>query len=390
MFRKLLALGTALMMICAAMPAMAADSGADPLNLDELREWAQSLIALADESELLNDPANEPDAEDGYAYIYDFGTLYFTHPVRDEGCELTGAVVYDDAVPGPRGTDTLYTLNELLAAFYNENETLDGSHGDALLYLGGSAGEGARWGALQRDGQWVDTVQYAVCEPLENGLYSDAGLVYTLQQNTVVAIRAYGLNAETSADGVEAAIAQAASIGRLTGYAMVPVSDDGASLPVFNTDDLAFAGITFTDCTPEDAAAEFGEPVFDDTLEDGDSELRVLGFDDCELVFRVRDGRTELLSFTITGPSLEGPRALRVGDSLRQAVQRFRFGEGALEGSVETLYGEPGGEAWATVEYGEDASATVRYALTLPDGRPVVLMVTFEMLELTEITVSFA
>ncbi len=388
MKRIVMILFAAVILSVAAIPAMAADSGADPLDLSELRTWSDSLLALAEVNQLLNDPTSEEPSEDGYTWLYDFGALYFTRPERDGDCRLTGAVIYDDTVPGPRGTNTLTTLNELLDAFYNDNEQLDGSHAEALLYLGGELPGACWWASVQRDGQWVDTVQYAVHEPLGDGTYSDAGLVYTLQQNTVVAIRVYGLDAAITAEEVQAQLNGAADEGALTGYTMVPTSDVGDDLLPFAEEDLDFAGIDFLTCTPEDALAVYGDPVFDDQLADGEGRLRVLGFDDCELVFsRPAGGEEALRSFTVTADTLEGPRALRVGDSVTQAIQRFRFGGDEAAESLRTLYGTPGEGSWGTAEYGEDASATLRYGLTLDDGRRVVLMATFEMLELSEITV---
>ena len=391
MTQKILALALALAILTPALPALAADSGADPLGLDELRAWTEEILSLAEASELLNDPSSEEPSEDGYPYVYDFGTLYFTRPVRDGDCELTGLVLYDDAVAGPRGTNTLTSLTSLVDSFYSENESLDGSYTEALLYLGGAFPGEVWWAALQRDGQWVDMVQYAVHAPVGDDLYTDTGLVYTLQQNTVVAIRAYGVNAVITGGEVTALVEEAARLGSLSGYTLVPTSTDGAALTAFDTDDLTFSGVDFLSCTPERAVEILGEPVFVDTIEDGGSQLRVLGFDDCELVFTVSGGETSLRSVTISGDGLEGPRALRVGDDFGLATQRFRFGEGELEGSVEVLYGTPGQGSWGTVEYGgEYATATLRYGLTLSDGRQVVLMASFEMLALTEITVYIA
>ena len=95
-----------------------------------------------------------------------------------------------------------------------------------------------------------------------------------------------------------------------------------------------------------------------------------------------------LAVFTIDGEDLEGPRALRVGDSLNMAMQRFRSGEGELDGLYEVLYGTVGEGSWGDADYGDDASVTLRYGLTLDDGRDVLLMVLFEMYTLTEINIT--
>ena len=203
----------------------------------------------------------------------------------------------------------------------------------------------------------------------------------------MVAVRAWGLNAVTDAETLATERQEAMRIAAEEGYALVPYSEDGASMTVFGADDLLFAGIDFLNCTPENAVEALGEPDFDDRPEDAEG-LRVLGWQACELVFTVdENGEETLRSFTIQDDTVEGPRALRIGDSLTMAMQRFRFGEGGLEDHTETLYGTPDDAARATVEYGDDASAVARYRLTLTDGREVVLMLTFEMLELTDITV---
>ena len=388
MMRKITAMALTLALLAVALPALASDSGADPLTWAELKEWAAGLVEASEGMEPMNDPADEAaKTEDGYAYLYDFGTLYFSKPVRDAETVLTGAVIYDDAIVCPRNTNTLTTLPELLQAYYNENPSLTGSYGEALLYLGGDAEDGLWWAVAGRDGQRVETVSYTVHEPLEEGGFTDAGLLYTLQQNTVVAVRAWGLNAVTDAETLAAEQEEAMRIAEEEDYALVPYSEDGASMTVFGADDLLFAGIDFLNCTPENAVEALGEPDFDDRLEDAEG-LRVLGWQACELVFTAdENGEEALRSFTIQDDTVEGPRALRIGDSMAMAMQRFRFGEGGLEDHTETLYGTPDDAAWATVEYGDDASAVVRYSLTLTDGREVVLMLTFEMLELTDITV---
>ena len=388
MKRTITALLLVLALLAAAVPGFAADSGADPLTWAELEYWADGLVQMSEGMEPLNDPqAEDARTEDGYAFMYEFGTLYFSTPVRDEDAALTGAVIYDDEIPGPRGTNTLTTLPELLNAFYNENPTLEGNYAEALLYFGGDRTDGLRIGALQRDGQRVSTVSYEVYEPLEDGGFTAGGLLYTLQQNTVVAIRVWGLNAVAGPEDLEARELDAERMAVASGYDLVPYSEDGSSLEVFGADDLSFEDIDFLTCTPESAVEVLGEPDFDDRLEDGNG-LRVLGWQECELVFAPgADGRETLRSFTILDDTLEGPRALRIGDSMTMAMQRFRFGEGELEGNTETLYGTLGRDAWGVAEYGEDASAVVRYGFTLADGRQAVLMLTFEMLELMDITV---
>ena len=45
----------------------------------------------------------ESHTEDGYAFIYDFATLYYDKPVLDQDSVLLAVSVTDEAYPGPRG-----------------------------------------------------------------------------------------------------------------------------------------------------------------------------------------------------------------------------------------------------------------------------------------------
>ena len=383
---------SAMLLCCAAGAALAADSGADPLTWAEVVAWARALEMEGRAQQPLNDPHDEMAlSEDGYAYIYDFGTLYFSSPDLTEDTVLRGAVVLGEEMEGPRGTNTLMSAGQLLSAFYNENENLQGTREGALLYLSVNLPEGMWWGRVQRDGQWLETVQYTAHEQREDGLYTDGGLVYTLQDNSVAAIRVFGLDAAVEASALEAEENLLLPELNASGYAMVPSSAVGAENAVFGEDDLSFMGLDVRFCTPEDAISVLGEPEANEEISDETgARMRVMSFDGCTLVF-MKDplaGAPQLVLLTIDGENLEGPRALRVGDSLNMAMQRFRSGEGELDGLTETLYGTAGEGSWGEAVYGDDASATLRYGLTLDDGRQVLLAADFEMYALKEINIT--
>lgn len=381
----LAALILAAVLALTALPALAADNGADPLTLEELQAWLADLQALAAEGELYSDP-HDPlyQTEDGYAFVYDFGTLYYDRPDLTAESVLLAAVVYDGEVAGPRGTNTMMTFEELIACFYTENEHLTGTREQALIYWGRNLPAGSRWAAVSRDGQRVDTVQYAIHDRLEDGTYTDTGLLCTLQQNTVVAIRAYGLHQTMTEAELLAEEETLRALADAEDYAMVPTSTDGSQLTPFSEEDLAFLGIDFLNCTPEQALEALGSPDADDEQ----TGMRVMSWTDCELVF-LPDARGDwqLTMVTLTGDALEGPRAVRVGDTVAMVTQRFRFGEAEPEGGTQRLYGTEAEGSWGVAEFGDDASAVIRYGLTLEDGSRAVLMLSFEMLEVQEITV---
>ena len=88
----------------------------------------------------------------------------------------------------------------------------------------------------------------------------------------------------------------------------------------------------------------------------------------------------------LVADGIEGPRAVRIGDTFPQVFNRFRNGEGEFDGvSRETLYGDEATGEFGAAEYGMDASATLRYGLVLEDGRHVVLHMTFTDMVLSEV-----
>ena len=90
--------------------------------------------------------------------------------------------------------------------------------------------------------------------------------------------------------------------------------------------------------------------------------------------------------FVITGDELEGPRAVRVGDSFASVYNRFRNGEGEYQDNdVEILYGAEAEGDFGAAYYGENASATLRYGVVLEDGRRIILQTEYDVMDCTEI-----
>ena len=82
--------------------ALADDSGV--LAEGELNEWVVKALRDSATRQPLNAPVGEEShTEDGYAFIYDFATLYYDKPVLDENSVLLAVSVTDETYPGPRG-----------------------------------------------------------------------------------------------------------------------------------------------------------------------------------------------------------------------------------------------------------------------------------------------
>lgn len=392
MMKKCVALFLALMMVLSLTTAVA-ESDADALDYDELMDWAEGFKtrALAAGAPL-NDPTEEAAyTEDGYAFVYDFATLYMDRPEMTADSVLQAVVVYSPEEQGPRGTGVDQLSSEVLNAFYNENDDLQGDSSFAALYVSDTMPAGALWGWVQRDGQRIETIQYAVHEQLSSGGdgYTDCGLVYTLSDNLVAAIRAYGLNETISADEVRSNLDAVQEVSEKTEYAQVPTSINGSELEMFDRDDLIFSGLDFLSLTPEEAEARLGVAQEDDWMEDEGAYLRSMEFASCTMTFsydaQKQNPTLEMLSIDMDG--LEGPRCVRIGDTLSSVISRFRNGEGDYDGvSREVLYGDGENAPYGLAEYGDDATAGLWYAAKLEDGRTVVLSMSFEQMYLSDIT----
>lgn len=392
MMKKCVALFLALMMALSLTTAVA-ESDADALDYDELMDWAEGFKtrALAAGAPL-NDPTEEAAyTEDGYAFVYDFATLYMDRPEMTADSVLQAVVVYSPEEQGPRGTGVDQLSSEVLNAFYNENNDLQGDSSFAALYVSDTMPAGALWGWVQRDGQRIETIQYAVHEQLSSGGdgYTDCGLVYTLSDNLVAAIRAYGLNETISADEVRSNLDAVQEVSEKTEYAQVPTSINGSELEMFDRDDLIFSGLDFLSLTPEEAEARLGAAQEDDWMEDEGAYLRSMEFAPCTMTFsydaQKQNPTLEMLSIDMDG--LEGPRCVRIGDTLSSVISRFRNGEGDYDGvSREVLYGDGENAPYGLAEYGDDATAGLWYAAKLEDGRTVVLSMSFEQMYLSDIT----
>lgn len=389
MMKRLFCLMLALALL-PILPGLAEESAAGSLEMKELREWAAAYKQRAMESQPLNDPtAEDALSEDGYAFIYEFGTLYMDSPEMTEDSVVKNLVITDPAEAGPRGTAVDMFTDDVLAAFYNENPQLDGSRSFAVLYLGDSLPQEAVWAWVQRDGQRVMSIQYAVYEQRATGGegYTDAGLIYTLQGDLVSAIRAYGLDEYSTEADVQADLEAVRQLMGETGYIRVPVSYAGTDLEAFGPADMAFSGVNLLAMTPEDAEDVLGECLEDHWMEDDTGEfIRMMEFAGCDVTF-VYDASQQnprVSSMAITQDGMEGPRCVRMGDTFSSVLNRFRYGEGAYADLTEILYGDPATAAYGIAEYGADASATLTYSFE-EAGRQVVMQLAFTTMELSEI-----
>ena len=390
MLKRMLCLLLALLLLTTALPGVAEEeSSADILMLEELRQWANDYKIRALASSPLNDPYDDASyTDDGYMFVYDFATLYMDGPEMTPDSVVQAVVILSSEEEGLRGVRVDDPAQFVLDAYYTENPDLVGDRDQALLYAINLMPEGGYTGILRRNGQRIEVIDYAVYEQPATGGdgYTDAGIMYTIQDNNVMAIRAYGLDTRFLAGDVVAALEDAQELGTETSYSRVQTSYVGTDLTPFDSEDMIFAGIDFVSLTPEDAEAAFGEPMEDVWLSDGDGWMRTMQFRSCEVTFLYDSQRqaSRVKTMTIDTDLLEGPRSVRVGDTVASVMTRFRSGEGEYNGITEILYGDVNSATFGMAEYGEGANI-LRYGAEAEDGTPVILYLSFEPLYLSEI-----
>lgn len=389
MFKRMLCLLIVLALL-PVLPAMAEESNADTLTLEELRQWVNDYKIRALATQPLNDPAAaESLTEDGYEFVYEFATLYMDSAEMTADSEVQALVITSNEEADVRGVRVDDSAEDVLNAYYTENPDLVGNSSQALLYAVDLMPAGVYIGTVHRDGQRIQLLEYSVYEQLQTGDdgYTDAGILYTLVNGNVSVIRAYGLHARVQKADVDAELESAWRLSAETSYSRVETSLVGSELEVFNSEDMIFSGIDFSTLTPEDAIAAFGQPLEDVRLDDEDGYMRVMQFENCEVTFLCdsAEQNVRVKNLTIDTDRMEGPRSVRVGDTLASVLNRFRNGEGEYDGTDEVLYGNEESGEFGVAKYGEDASVVLRYGALSEEGTPVLLYLYLENYELSEI-----
>ena len=378
-----------LLVLCVTLCPVAwafADAGA--FTPEEAAAFASEMKEKALQSDLLNDPSDEDAlSEDGYALSYAFATLYASRPEMTDDTQLSAIMITDPALSAPRGIQVNAHYSDLLSAFRNDNPTLEGSREGALLYLEGDEASGYAYGQALRDGQRIRSIEYGSVMPSGDG-YTRIALTFSIEMNLVSAIRLEGLTESIDASAAAVRYSDLQSLGNEKGYIQYPSSWNGLELTPFSEEDLAFSGIHFLTLQPENLG-NLAEDVLVSNDEDG--WLRVVNTDDFSATFTCREDGSEarIAYLELTSDDVEGPRGVRLGDSISMDLSRFRNGEAEVseDASSEILYGTEGTAPWAKAYYLDGDGMTLRY-VTIAGGREVELYLHYVGSELSEIRLS--
>ena len=360
--KRIICLLIAFCLLC-PLYALADDSGV--LAESELNEWVVKALRDSAAERPLNAPVGEEShTEDGYAFIYDFATLYYDKPELDENSVLLAVSVTNEAYPGPRGIKLGDAQSVLIDTYGWQNSTLVGDGIFAAFYRLNSLPQSAYWSWAQLDGaDGITSVQCAIHVQVADGRYTDAGVVYSLEGGVVTAIRIYGLSSFVGADEVRGNLEAVGNVQTAASGDAVDVPDVTLSAATvaanqaqpFGAEDLSFAGIDYASLTLESAKSALGESASQSAAEDaaGGTYLN-LTWSGAELIWLEDETAGRAQSLRVTDAQIEGPRGLKAGMPFEEAAALF-----LSEGKPGVLYGQSG-----DTEYGEAVNEGTQTLLT--------------------------
>ena len=373
--KRFLSILTVLVMTVTCVCWAAAD--AEALNRNDLHAWREQLLkdSLADNryaADMREDGLFEL-AFDWYTLIADTQRLssatriegVFFEMVPDEGEETPADI---------RGLRPGDTVEQLLAAWPNENESLVGTREEAVLYQSGSLPGQASAGLLKRNGQRAESVVYSLYQMTTNGV-SLSKVTYTLTGGIIDTIE-IGFDTEllTLADA-QAEIAAILDVQSMTEFSAFLTNGESVAAEVFNRDDLIFSDIDFLSVTPEQLIALLGDDYAEEWAEDGDQCIRVMEWHALTAVFTYAADETliGIDNLSMDEDILTGPRGLTVGDTLDVVLTRFCYEATEADGIHTWLYGAVSDGNYAVMDSQYPGQAEVHYVQTT-DGQQVEMI----------------
>ena len=358
-----------------------------PLTREEIEMYLDGLAAAA----LVEGSFTTEENGVGMTEVRYSGALLV---IADEQLTETTAVVsafLEEETADLRGLVIGSSLEEVLAAYPNDNPNLSGTYYDAALFITGEKPE-MSVGYLLRDGQRVTNVVYDVYSWQPEGV-SVSQVIYRLDNGYVSDIMVFA-DSLYEEEAILQSVQELADMQEISEYTPYPVSvENGEALAPFEREDLSITVrgqkvADFLDLNAEDMIAALGNAPVDEWTEDSDgSFLRLMQWEGVSLLLKYDAQRkfTAVDSLTINDEGLEGPRGVRVGDLLDSVIFRFRHAEVFGTEDTVSLYGDGQTLPYGVLSYTPE-SAEVTYAFSMEDGRSVVWHMTFVIGELQSMT----
>lgn len=273
------------------------------------------------------------------------------------GAEITPS---ENTLSDMRGLKPGDSLEQLLSAYPLDNPSLTGTREEAVLYISGQLPGTVNTGRLLRDGSRAQVVEHAVYAAQGDQVYVSYA-VYTLQDDVITAIQVLMQDQPIPYSEAQAELEELSRLQAKTDYSAYR-SEDPDELAL---EDLYFGGFDFVSGTPEQLLACLGAAQSDTWQQDGENYLRILQWEGAQAIFNY-DGARKLQRLNlleIYEDLLEGPRGLRVDDTLDSVIRRFRHD--AADGA---LYGNGTAAPYGRCDKNNDGTASVTYAVQAEDG----------------------
>jgi len=380
--KRFLTIFLALAVMCYIFPAAAQETAA--LDETELGAWIDQVLRDTVSLTPLNAPVDQNAwTEDGYAFLYDFATLYYNQQELSASSVLQAVSLTEAGYACVRGIGIGSTQDEVMAALGSQNPYLLGDGTFAVLYLQDQLPAAAYWSWAQQDeNRMLASVQCAMHVKTGEDRYTDAGVRLVLENGIVTEIRVYGLCESITAADAQANLEAVRTVENAMGaWALAEEDAEGyvisSCAAVFSAEDLAFSGVDFRTLTVEELNVLLGGTGRIETITSENDRLTNAEWQGAYLSLG-SSGKADV--FSVSDSRIEGPRGVRTGDTLEEVLSAFAAdGEGRMYGSQTILYGD-GLTAPCGVMESDGVYTTVSYTAQMQRGTEwsnVTLMLTF-------------
>lgn len=370
--KRLFALMTAALLMLALTPALAQEAPG-PLTLAEIEAFNAAILARADKEEPTVRQLEGAYIALGKGYELTLSSADISNDSVVLGAAVTLEGAGEQDLADPRGVQVESAAEELLAKYPNDNPYLAGNSDGAVLYIAGELPAAVYTGFVVRDGQTVSLIEYNVYYQVDGGV-ARAGMQYTLAEGKVRAIRSFVTQEALSQAEAQQALARLSELQEENSV----VTNAGAPGTPLEREDLAIGGLDFFDLTPESAKGILGEPEHEEKAESEQGSLLTAQWPGVEAVFS-QDKAGKLIKterVTVDGGSLSGPRGLRLGSTLAQAISLFAHGtELPEEGGF--LYGKDQTPPYGSLVVGSEYT-TLYYVIDSAQGNAGLILTFLE------------
>lgn len=384
-------------------PAQDALNQPAPLTYAEILQWRDAVWAVTRGLPVRNNPLDtyDPNGKGTYLIQQENYTIESATPSLDVENNPIVSVTFNDVhAEGPRGTGLGMTLEEVLAAYQNNNPSLIGDMEFAALYVYDAQERAdlpeAAWGLLMRNERGALSVEYAVSAPFaEADAYTDIMVSYVITEGYVTDMRVADFGDSILQEELRENVDTVRSIAADVTYDPQAGMQPPLHAEMFQREDLIFSGLDFLMETAEDVRTLLGVPKSEamTSSEDGGVASLLITYPGLEFEFAQADGQqpAQLRALQITDPNFAGPRGVRVGDTLTDVLSSFRLEDESYQEPQTILYA-PGESVdqppFGLLEIYSEHEAVVRYAMPAPSGSPgeaIMLLITVENLRVTEL-----